>query len=217
MYQPDYASLKVGSDKAAFEYLEALYVKGVLDTKNVIDKVITRTNNILVVGSTVTLDLMGIALSCNEHNKSCHVSILDTTKWGFYPEASIGTNLVYDGAYRLELESLTKEFINQFDCILISKKFSANKEALLDLIQNLEHDQYNGYIINLSLNKDLHFDNKFYDAINGYTSFKKYIPNFNEDELYNTYGTRSLLDNKLSYFSIFKVKKNKLTDIIKNK
>jgi hypothetical protein len=66
------------------------------------------------------------------------------------------------------------------------------------------------------LNKELGFANDFYKAIDGTYSFKRYIPHFNEEELYNAYKGASVLDNNLSYFSIFKIKNNKLTDIIKN-
>ena len=215
-FVPDYANLKVGSDKAAFEYLEGLYVKGILDTKNLLSKVFNKVNNILVVGSTVTLDLDAIAQLADENSKDINVSMLDTTNWGFYPKCRLGSHVKFNGAYRLEFESLTREFLSQFDCILISKKFSGNKEAILDLIHNLEENSFAGYILNLSLNKELGFANDFYKAIDGTYSFKRYIPHFNEEELYNDYKGASVLDNNLSYFSIFKIKNNKLTDIIKN-
>ncbi len=214
-FVPNYASLKVGSDKAAFEYLEGLYVKGILDTKNLVGKVFNKLSNILIVGSTATLDLDAIAYLAEENNKDINVSMLDTTKWGFYPKCRIGSHVNFNGAYRLEFESLTKDFINQFDAILISKKFSGNKEAILDLISNLESSSYSGYILNLSLNKDLGFANDFLNALNGKYAYKRYIPHFNEEELYNTYSGNSVLDNNLSYYSIFKIKNNKLTDIIK--
>ncbi len=150
----DLSQIKVGSDKGAYEYLEGMYVKAVLDTKAVVSKVISKVKNILVVGSTAGLDLTGIGQAAEEANVNVNVSLLDTTKWGYYPTSYVGSNLTFDGSYRLELESLTKEFINKFDLILISKRFAGEKDAVLDLISNLEKDSYNGYIINISLNKN---------------------------------------------------------------
>ncbi len=204
--------LKVGSDKATFEYLESLYVKAVIDTEYVVSKIIKKVNNILVIGSTSTLDLYGIALAAEKAGKTVHVSMLDTCKWGYYPNVSLGNNLVLDGTYRLEAESLTKDFINKFDCILVSKNFNANKEAILDLISNLEADSYNGLIVNVSYTNVLDMESNFSSIVKEKTSFKKYIPNFNEEELRNTYGNLAVLDNNISYYSIFRIKDKKIVD-----
>lgn len=216
-YKKDLSTLKVGSDKASFEYLESLYVKSVIDSKNVVDKVISKVKNILVVGSIVTLDLYGIALSAKEKNKLVNVSMLDTTKWGYYPNVSLGSNVSFDGTYRLELESVTKDFINQFDLILISKKYNANNIGLLDLIDNLCKDSYKGIIINLSYTNTLNLESNVSSILKSRTTFKKYLPRFDVEELTNIYGTTPLLDNNISYFSIFKIRDNLLVDAIKSK
>lgn len=209
--------LKVGSDKASFEYLESLYVKAVLDTEYVVSKVINKVSNILIIGSTSTLDLYGLALASTKAHKQLHVSMLDTCKWGYYPKVSLGNNLILDGTYRLEAESLTKDFINKFDCILIGKKFSGNKDGILDLITNLEADSYTGLIVNLSYTNELKMESNFSSIIKEKTSFKKYLPHFNVDELKQTYGDLAIVDNNISYFSIFKIKDKKLIDAIKSK
>ena len=209
--------LKVGSDKASFEYLESLYVKACLDTEYVVSKIINKVNNILVIGSTSTLDLYGIALASSKANKTIHVSMLDTCKWGYYPPVSLGNNVVLDGTYRLEAESLTKDFVNQFDCILISKKFSGNKEGILDLISNLERDSYKGLIVNISYTNELNMESDFSSIVKEKTNFKKYLPHFDVDSLRNTYGSLAIVDNNISYYSIFRIKNNKIVDAIKAK
>lgn len=209
--------LKVGSDKASFEYLESLYVKAVLDTEYVVSKVINKISNILIIGSTSTLDLYGLALASTKVNKQLHVSMLDTCKWGYYPKVSLGNNLILDGTYRLEAESLTKDFINKFDCILIGKKFSGNKDGILDLITNLETDSYKGLIVNLSYTNELKMESNFSSIIKEKTTFKKYLPHLNVDELKQTYGDLAIVDNNISYFSIFKIKDKKIIDAIKSK
>jgi hypothetical protein len=208
----DLSLIKVGSDKGAYEYLEGMYAKAVLDAKQVVSKVINKVKNILVVGSTAALQVAGISLAAKEANTNVNVSFLDTTKWGYYPSSYIGNNVSFDGSYRLELESLNKDFINKFDLILISKRFNGNKEAVLDLICNLEQDSYAGYIINLSLNSKYGFENNFYNIIAGTYEYNKYLPNVKEE----TVGL-SLMNKDLSYYSIFKIKNHKLTDIIRKK
>lgn len=207
--------LKVGSDKAAFEYLEETYVKAVLDTKYVTDKLIKRVNNILIIGSTGALDLYGIALSALENNKNVHVSLLDTCKWGYYPCVSIGQNVTFDGSYRLEADALNKDNINKFDCIIFSKRFNGNKEGLLDLISCLEKDNYNGYIVNISYTNKLNLESNFSSIASEKTNFNKYLIKLNLDEYKEKYEDIALLDN-VSYYSILRIKNKKLVDATKS-
>ncbi len=206
--------LKVGSDKAAFEYLEETYVRAVIDTKYVTDKLIKRVNNILVIGSTGALDLYGIALSALENNKNIHVSLLDTCKWGYYPHVSIGENVTFDGSYRLEADALNKDNINKFDCIIFSKRFNGNKEGLLDLISCLEKDNYNGYIVNISYTNKLNLESNFSSIVKEKTNFNKYLIKLNLDEYKEKFEDIALLDD-VSYYSILRIKNKKLVDATK--
>ena len=171
----DLANIKYGSDKGSYEYFEYLYVKAVLDSKRVFDRLISKVNNILIVGSTAGLDLTALSMSCDEASKKVNVTLLDTTKWGYYPKCYVSNNVNFEGAYRLELESLPKSFIEKFDLIFVGKTFKGNKDSLVSLINSLKEDNYQGFIANVSLSKEYGFDDPFNDSLSASFDYKKYF------------------------------------------
>lgn len=212
----DLANIKYGSDKGSYEYFEYLYVKAVLDSKRVFDRLISKVNNILIVGSTAGLDLTALSMSCDEASKKVNVTLLDTTKWGYYPKCYVSNNVNFEGAYRLELESLPKSFIEKFDLIFVGKTFKGNKDSLVSLINSLKEDNYQGFIANVSLSKEYGFDDPFNDSLSASFDYKKYLLNLKLDDIKENLGN-SILEPQISNYSIIRINKNEVKDAIRRK
>ncbi len=109
---------KVETLKGALEYLRKHYIKNVFDIKNIVSK-IDDVKNILVVGNVSNSDLLGIDLAVN---KKVNVCIASKKRWGYYPNISL-KNVVVNSYYLLDINSLTKNILDNFDLIIFGKAF----------------------------------------------------------------------------------------------
>jgi len=206
-------NIKYGSDKGSLEYLEYLFVKSFLDSKKLFDKVIKNESNILIAGSTSNLELSALSQSAKDKNVKVNATLLDTTKWGYYPKSYVSSNVKFDGAYRLELESLPKDFISKFDVIYVGKTWKGNEESTVSFINSLVKNDYKGLIVTTALTKEYGFSQDFLNVLDKVVDYNKYLFNLEvEGNVYN-----SLLDKKLSCFAIAKIANKTIKDAIKRK
>ncbi len=201
--------IRTTSDKGAFEYLESLFMKNYLDSYKLFSMVLQKTSNVLLVGATSNIDLTALSAAADKLNKEVSVTILDTTKWGYYPNAYISKNVKLVNVYRLELTSLPYDFINKFDLIFVGTTYK-NCDNLSKFIEDLKDLSYEGFILNVSLNKEYGFVSEYDDALHNVYNYQRRLINHDESPI----GV-SNLDNKLSHYSIIRIKNKQVKDALK--
>lgn len=201
------ANIKTTSDKGSFEYYESLYMKSYLDSYKLFNVVLPRVNNVLLVGTVSNIDLTALSVSSTKLNKNINVSVLDTNKWGYYPKCYVSGNVNLEGVYRLDLSNLSLDFVKQFDLIFIGKHFKDVDNTLLDFVETLKDNDYEGFILNESYNKEYGFVSNFDNALEQTYEYQKRLIIQTEEPI-----GLSILDNKLSHYSILRIKNKKVKD-----
>lgn len=203
--------IRITSDKGAFEYYESLFMKSYLDSYKLFSKVLQRTSNVLLVGTTSNIDLTALSAACDKLNKEVNVTILDTTKWGYYPNSYISKNVKLENVYRLELTSLPYDFIKKFDLIFIGKTYK-NTDDLVKFIEDLKESDYEGFILNESLNEEYGFTSEYDNALHLVYNYQRRLISHEDTPI-----GASILDNKLSHYSILRIKNKQVKDALKSK
>ncbi len=204
--------IRVTSDKGAFEYFESLFVKTYLDSYKLFKMVLPKANNILLCGSVANVDLTALSQAASSMGKEVSVTLLDTSKWGYYPNCYVSKDVKLENVYRLELTSLPLDFISKFDLIFVGKSYKNNTDNLVSFIDNLSKTNYEGFILNESLNKEFGFVSDYDNSLLNTYSYSRHLINHDESPIGN-----SILDNKLSHYSIIRIKNGVVKDAIKNK
>ena len=205
------SDIRYTSDKGAFEYYEALFMPTLSDSIKLFKKVLNRTNNILLCGTTSNIDLTALSIASLELKKNVNVTILDTAKWGYYPLSYVSSFVKLNGVYRLDLEALPFDFVKQFDLIFIGKTFKCEKEAFISFLNDLKEHDFTCFILNESINPQYEIESKFTIALKGEIEYNKYFLN-------NKIESNGLITNdKLTYYSILRIKNKKISDAISKK
>lgn len=137
--------LRVETEKSALEYLRRFYLKSVYDYKELFESVLTPdTKKVLIIAPKFNLELQGLELASK---KKIEAYTLNEIKFGYKPEIDL-ENVLYKGSYRLKLQNLPKQFINQFDIVLFGAGFNEALEDFCDTLDSIRENNKNIIFIN---------------------------------------------------------------------
>ncbi len=210
--------LRIETEKSALEYLRRFYLKSVYDYKELFESVLTSdTKKVLIIAPKFNLELEGLELASKS---KVEAYTLNEIKFGYKPEIDL-ENVIYKGSYRLKLQNLPKQFINQFDIVLFGAGFN---EAVTDFKDTLDSIMENNKkiifinsrivctkkddaLFNYFKEKDVKINRTFYKYEFPYKELALELDNRYVDFLIKS-GNRIhndvAMDKKDSYYSIIK-------------
>lgn len=206
--------MKTVSRVGAYEHLKRFFLKAMWDSYVLFNNLIENYNvsNILLVGSTSTADIIGLSNVLSKTDKKVNLTIIETTKWGYYPLANLSRNINFKGAYRIPLWGMPKEFINQFDLIYLGKNFKGAKE-LESFVGMYKEYNHNLIFAHTNLINDYDLTDDFLIGFKGELRLnRKYIKPMNLENY--KLSDLEITDYKSSYFSLVELKDGTYIDLL---
>ncbi|MFI3252425.1 MAG: hypothetical protein R3Y60_04705 [bacterium] len=136
--------IKLESEKGSLEYLRKFYFKAIKDSEILFTNILNANKdlkNILLVESLVNLDLIALNNVATKLNRNVEVSLITTSKMGYFGKVSLSNNVKFNEVYRMNFCAMPKVFLNKFDLILFSRGFAEQDKTFDHVIKNIIESQ----------------------------------------------------------------------------
>lgn len=227
--QANLFSSNMASDKGALDYLTILYPKSVADSyilfKQMLPKM-TSVNNILLCATSSTCELLGLSLALKEIDRNINVTTLEPQKWGFYPPCNITNKINYKGSIRMNLSSLPKSKISEFDLIYIGKHYNEEAEVIKDYLESLKDLDKRIILVHSFLSEIADIKDNYNQAINGLVKAIK-LPFLPPLELFEGINcdkvlteadfTKPIISRKITRYSVIRLKDKNYLSLLQKK